>query len=263
MTWWSTYFSASWFIIHLCNGLSPAYCLPGVITFNTLCPAEIYIQIIKRSGALHWTGWLVLILEKWICPCFGGQFYRKGTTVNSPPNFQKLISQLWELLNSDILSHYFYTHIKHIFENITFIAKQRHQSWWPKFWLPTLVLQQTTKGVIENEPKLVLSNSWEPINSNLVYSGGVCHFYWYPFDKRTKSWNRELILATSFGKPCTKVTTVGIQNCGNQLWFCTRLLQNKFSPRQKINEENALANVHANVSTFCVSDNVLRNFQLH
>ena len=79
----------------------------------------------------------------------------------------------------------------------------------------------------------VLSNSLEPINSNLVYSGGVCHFYWYPLDKRTKYWNWQPILATNFGKPCTKG-----HNCWQpKFWLptlvCTRLLQNKFSPKQK------------------------------
>ena len=37
---------------------------------------------------------------------------------------------------------------------------------------------------------------------------------------------RLLMLATNFGKPCTKLmaTKVGCQTFGYQLWFCTRLM---------------------------------------
>ena len=39
----------------------------------------------------------------------------------------------------------------------------------------------------------------------------------------TKWCNWELILATNFGNLCPKVTKVGSQNFGYQIWFCTRL----------------------------------------
>ena len=40
----------------------------------------------------------------------------------------------------------------------------------------------------------------------------------------TKCWKSELMLSTNFGSLCQKVTKVGSQNFGNQIWFCTRLL---------------------------------------
>ena len=40
----------------------------------------------------------------------------------------------------------------------------------------------------------------------------------------TKWWNQELMLATSFGSICPKVTNFCSQNFGNQIWFCTRLI---------------------------------------
>ena len=43
----------------------------------------------------------------------------------------------------------------------------------------------------------------------------------------TKWWKSELILATNFGSLCPKVTKVGSQNFGYQIWFCTRLLNKK------------------------------------
>ena len=41
----------------------------------------------------------------------------------------------------------------------------------------------------------------------------------------TKWWKSELMLATNFGSLCPKVTKVGSQNFGYQIWFCTRLLR--------------------------------------
>ena len=38
----------------------------------------------------------------------------------------------------------------------------------------------------------------------------------------TKGWKSELMLATNFGSLCPKVTKVGSQNFGYQIWFCTR-----------------------------------------
>ena len=38
----------------------------------------------------------------------------------------------------------------------------------------------------------------------------------------TKWWKSELMLATNFGSLCPKVTKVGSQNFGYQIWFCTR-----------------------------------------
>ena len=40
----------------------------------------------------------------------------------------------------------------------------------------------------------------------------------------TKWWKSELMLATNFGSLCPKVTKVGSQNFGYQIWFCTRLI---------------------------------------
>ena len=39
----------------------------------------------------------------------------------------------------------------------------------------------------------------------------------------TSWWKSELILATNFGSLCPKVTEVGSQNFGYQIWVCTRL----------------------------------------
>ena len=64
---------------------------PIVITFNTLCLVEFYIQ---ECGALHLTRWCSY-LKQLICFCLASWFYRKATRVGSPPNFPKLISQLW------------------------------------------------------------------------------------------------------------------------------------------------------------------------
>ena len=41
----------------------------------------------------------------------------------------------------------------------------------------------------------------------------------------TKWWKSELMLTTNFGSLCPKVTKVGSQNFGYQIWFCTRLLR--------------------------------------
>ena len=40
----------------------------------------------------------------------------------------------------------------------------------------------------------------------------------------TKWWKSELMLATSFGSLCPKVTNFGSQKFGYQIWFCTRLI---------------------------------------
>ena len=40
----------------------------------------------------------------------------------------------------------------------------------------------------------------------------------------TKWWKSELMLATNLGSLCPKVTKVGSQNFGYQIWFCTRLI---------------------------------------
>ena len=50
----------------------------------------------------------------------------------------------------------------------------------------------------------------------------MCLKYWGL--KLTKWWKSELMLATNFGSLCQKVTKVGSQNFGYQIWFCTRLL---------------------------------------
>ena len=40
----------------------------------------------------------------------------------------------------------------------------------------------------------------------------------------TKCWKSELMLATNFDSLCPKVTEVGSQNFGNQIWFCTKVI---------------------------------------
>ena len=52
---------------------------------------EFYIQ---WYGALQWTHWRSY-LKQLICSCLASQFSGKATKVGSPPNFPKLISQLW------------------------------------------------------------------------------------------------------------------------------------------------------------------------
>ena len=64
---------------------------PIVITFNTPCLVELCIQ---RCGTLRWTHW-PSYLKQFICSCLVSYFSGKATTVGSPPNFPKLISQLW------------------------------------------------------------------------------------------------------------------------------------------------------------------------
>ena len=64
---------------------------PILIPFNTLCLVEFYIQL---CGALQWTHWRSY-LKQLICSCLASWFSGKATTVDSPPNFPKLISQLW------------------------------------------------------------------------------------------------------------------------------------------------------------------------
>ena len=72
------------------------YCLPIengsiVIAVNTLCLVKFYIQ---WCWALQWNRWRSY-LKQLICSCLASQFSGKSTKVGSPPNFPKLISQLW------------------------------------------------------------------------------------------------------------------------------------------------------------------------
>ena len=69
---------------------------PIVVTFNTLCLVKCYIQ---WCGALQRTC-RRSYLKQLICPCLGSQFSGKATKVGSPPNFPKLISQLWGIPQS-------------------------------------------------------------------------------------------------------------------------------------------------------------------
>ena len=66
---------------------------PIVITFNTLCLVVFHSQ---WCGALQWTHWCSY-LKQLICSCLASSFSGKATKVGSPPNFPKLISQLWEI----------------------------------------------------------------------------------------------------------------------------------------------------------------------
>ena len=66
--------------------------------------------------ALHWTHW-GSYFEKIICNCLGSSFSKEATTVGSPPNFSKLISQPWGITESyfitlslDLYWTYFWKH---------------------------------------------------------------------------------------------------------------------------------------------------------
>ena len=54
-----------------------------LITFNTLCSAEFYIQ---WCGVLQWIQ-RGSYLKEIICPCPESSFSQKGATVGRPPNF--------------------------------------------------------------------------------------------------------------------------------------------------------------------------------
>ena len=55
---------------------------------------EFYIQ---WCGALQWNRWRSY-LKQLICSCLASYFSGKATKVGSPPNFPKLIAQLWGTL---------------------------------------------------------------------------------------------------------------------------------------------------------------------
>ena len=100
-------------------------------------------------GSLHPMVWgtsvnsLAFILKtiNLFLPC--KLIFWKATKVGSPPNFPKLMSQLWGIPQPQ----YFVTsllvpHWTHIFENITYIIKKTPKLV-AKLWLPNLVLYQT------------------------------------------------------------------------------------------------------------------------
>ena len=108
---------------------------PIAITFNTLCLVELCH---RWCGALQWThlcsyNLLVLVLQ-----------VGKATTIGSPPNFPKPISQLWVIPQPQYIitlllhSHwtYFWKHYIHYKKTPKLVAK---------IWQPNLVLYQTVE----------------------------------------------------------------------------------------------------------------------
>ena len=86
-----------------------------VITFNTLCPVEFYIQWCQ---ALHWTRWCSY-LKKNNLSLPWKLIFSKSYRSWQP----KLISQSWGI-PEHILSHHYKTHIKHILKNIAYLTKK-------------------------------------------------------------------------------------------------------------------------------------------
>ena len=76
-------------------------------------------------------------------------------------------------------------------------------------------LNHSKLPILEGLASLIGSHltSWEPTASPVL----------------TKCWNWELMLATNFGSLCPKVTNFGSQNFGYQIWFCTRLLNQRWT----------------------------------
>ena len=94
---------------------------PNVITFNTLCLVEFYIQ---RYGALQWTPWRSYLKQS-ICSCLSSYFSGKATKVGSPPNFPKLISQLWGTLQSQYFVTLFLdSHWTHLWNYFIYYKKE-------------------------------------------------------------------------------------------------------------------------------------------
>ena len=65
---------------------------PILITFKTLCLVELCMQWYRALRRTRWRSYL-----KNICSCLVSEFSGKATTGDSPPKFQKLMSQLWRI----------------------------------------------------------------------------------------------------------------------------------------------------------------------
>ena len=95
---------------------------PIAITFNTLCLVEFYTQ---WHGTLKWTRWCSY-LKQLICSCPAIYFSGKATKVGSPPNFPKLMSQLWETLQSQyfVTSLFLYPHWKYLWKYLIYYKNE-------------------------------------------------------------------------------------------------------------------------------------------
>ena len=74
-------------------------------------------------GALHQTCWGPYF-KTLICPCFEIHFLQKPPQFGAFPVFESSYLSHGKLLNQNILSHYYFTHIKHNFEKGTYITNE-------------------------------------------------------------------------------------------------------------------------------------------
>ena len=125
---------------------------------------------IQWCGALQWTRWHSY-LKQLICSCLAIQFSGKATKVGSPPNFPKLISQLWGIPQPQ----YFIT-----------LLLDPH---WTYFWKHYLYYKKVTKVCCQNFDYQIwfcarlcsvkiLTQKWRKIFTGPTY---YCSYYFFSF----------------------------------------------------------------------------------